>query len=75
VKSEPYVQFVLDAVASLGWRMRGKQMIAFSLDHGLSESTLRNWQTGKCSPRLDRWLTVLDGLGYEVTITAKEPAE
>ncbi len=71
MKSDPYVQFVLDAVDSLGWRPRGKQMIAFSLEHGLSDCTFRNWQTGKCSPRLDRWLTVLDGLGYRVEIVPK----
>lgn len=71
MKSDPYVQFVLDAVANLGWRLRGKQMIAFAHEHGLSDNTIRNWQTGKCSPRLDRWLTVLDGLGYRVEIVPK----
>ncbi len=75
MKSDPYVQFVVDAVDSLGWPMQGKHTMAFMLEHNLSPCTLRNWQTRRCSPRLDTWLTVLDGLGYQIIIAAKEPAE
>ena len=71
MKSEPYVQIILDAVAKRGWAIQGKQAMAFMVERNLSACTLFRWKTHKATPLLETWLTVLDGLGYRIEVVPK----
>lgn len=70
----PFVQFVFDLLKERSLPIQGKEMCFILMSHGLSTSTLRNWKDG-ASPELKNYVKVLDGLGFELQIVAKEPKD